>query len=155
VAAPGAAKRIYLHARAEYAELRDEVRKELMQEGMAPLVPAASSGASLADWTRESKTRIETAKRCQALALVRADADESFIGDLLDIGVDERERIQTARGGTPLPCAVLDHSGESLPIDVSAYDIQRFDLAEPSWRGEFRSWLDHAQAAATSAGPAL
>jgi hypothetical protein len=100
----------------------------------------------MADWTRESRARIEAAKRCDALALVRGDGDERFIGDLLEIGVDERERIQFARGA-PLPCAVLDRSGRTLPIDVSGYGIQRFDLDDSDWRGKFQGWLypGHAQ----------
>ena len=99
---------------------------------------------------RESRARIETAKRCDALALVRADGDEKFIGDLLEIGVDERERIQSARG-TPLPCAVLDRSGVALPIDVSSYGIERFDVAKDDWRGKFHGWLNEAQEASAAA----
>ena len=87
-----------------------------------------------------------------ALALVRADANEGFIGDLLDIGVDERERIQSARG-VPLPCAVLDQSGTPLPIDVSAYGIKRFDLGSDAWKAEFGTWL--AQVRRTAAGGPL
>jgi hypothetical protein len=134
-------RRIYLHARAEHAPVRDEVKKILAEDGIAPLTPVADPGPDIADWTRESRARIETAKRCDALALVRADTDDRFIGDLLEIGVDERERIQAARG-SPLPCAVLDRSGQSLPIDVSPFGIERFDLASTDWRGKFRSWLE-------------
>jgi hypothetical protein len=63
---------------------------------------------------------------------------------LLDIGVDERERIQCARGA-PLPCAVLDRSGERLPIDVSGLGIARFDLSNEDWRGKFHGWLEQAR----------
>jgi hypothetical protein len=76
---------------------------------------------------------------------VRGDADERFVGDLLEIGVDERERIQFTRGA-PLPCAVLDRSGRTFPIDVSGYGIQRFDLAERDWRGRFHGWLNTGHA---------
>ena len=54
---------------------------------------------------------MEAAKRCEAMALLRVDDGERFIGDLLDIGVSERERIAAARGA-PMPCAVLDKTGE-------------------------------------------
>ena len=111
----------------------------------------ADPGRDIADWMRESRARIETAKRCDAMALVRADGDDRFIGDLLEISVDERERIQSARG-SPLPCAVLDQSGQVLPIDVSGYGIERFDVGREGWRGQFQGWLKQAQerSAATS-----
>jgi hypothetical protein len=151
IAAPvaGGGRRVYLHARTEYAHLREDLGLQLAQDGIRPLSNALNCGATLGDWARESKTRIETAKRCQAMALVRADSSENFIGDLLDIGIDERERIQTARG-TPLPCAVLDGSGEGLPIDVTPFGIRRFDLGNGNWRNEFRVWLDAAETIATA-----
>jgi hypothetical protein len=144
VAPAAGPRRIYLHARPEYAAVSDEVKRVLSQEGIAPLSAAADPGRDIADWTRESRARIETAKRCDALALIRGDGDERFIGDLLEIGVDERERIQAARGA-PLPCAVLDRSGQTLPIDVSGYGIERFDLGRDDWRGQFHLWLDQAR----------
>jgi hypothetical protein len=151
-AVPAAAqRRIYLHARPESALVYDEVRRLLVQDGVAPLSTVADPGRDIADWMRESRARIETAKRCDALALVRSDGDERFIGDLLEIGVDERERIQSARG-TPLPCAVLDRSGEVLPIDVSGYGIEHFDVAREDWREKFHGWLAqaHERSAAAS-----
>jgi hypothetical protein len=144
-----AQRRIYLHARPENAAAYDEVKRALVQDGMAPLSTLPDPGRDIADWMRESRARIETAKRCDAMALVRADGDERFIGDLLEIGVDERERIQSVRGA-PLPCAVLDRSGEALPIDVSSYGIERFDVASDDWRGKFHGWLNQAQQSAAS-----
>jgi hypothetical protein len=138
-----AQRRIYLHARPEDASVCDEVKRSLLEDGIAPLSAVTDPGRDVADWMRESRARIETAKRCDALALVRGSGDERFIGDLLEIGIDERERIQTARG-TPLPCAVLDRSGQALPIDVSRYGIERFDVGREDWRGKFHGWLDHA-----------
>ena len=144
-------RRVYLHARPESASVYDEVKRDLLREGIAPFSTVADPGRDIADWMRESRARIETAKHCDALALVRADADDRFIGDLLDIGVDERERIQSARG-SPLPCAVLDRSGESLPIDVSSYGIEHFDVGREGWRGQFHGWLKqaHERSAAAS-----
>jgi hypothetical protein len=139
-----AQQRVYLHARPESATAFDEVRRMLVQDGIAPLSTVPDPGRDIADWMRESRARIETAKHCDALALVRTDNDERFIGDLLEIGVDERERIQSARG-TPLPCAVLDSSGEKLPIDVSDYGIERFDVGRDDWRGQFHGWLKQSQ----------
>jgi hypothetical protein len=132
--------RIYLHSRAEHVSVRDEVRKILKDDGIEPLTPVVDPGRDLAEFARESRVRIEAAARCDALALVRGDSDARFVGDLIDIGIRERERMQIARGA-PLPCAVLDRSGETLPIDVSGYDIERFDLGSDDWRNKFRGWL--------------
>lgn len=143
-APPNGPPRIYLHARPEYASICNEVKRVLSEEGIAPLSAIADPGRDISDWTRESRVRIETAKHCDALALVRGDGDERFIGDLLEIGVDERERIRAARGAA-LPCAVLDRSGQTLPIDVSSYGIERFDLSRDDWRGKFHGWLSQAR----------
>jgi hypothetical protein len=92
VAAFAGQRRIYLHARPEHASICDEVRRMLAQDGIIPLSTVADPGRDIADWSRESRVTIEAAKRCDALALVRADDDVRFIGDLLEIGVDERSR---------------------------------------------------------------
>jgi TIR domain-containing protein len=140
-------RRIYLHARAEHAPMCEDVRRVLSQDGIAPLTATIDPGRDIADWSRESRARVETAKRCDALVLVRQDGNERFVGDLLEIGVDERERIQSARG-TPLPCAVLDRSGQALPIDVSPFGIEHFDIRADGWGGQFRGWLDKTRVSA-------
>jgi hypothetical protein len=141
VASSGGQRRIYLHARPEYASTYDEVSRILTQDGIAPLTASANPSHNMAGWRQESLMRFETAKCCDALALVRADGDARFVGDLLEIGVDERGRIENSRGA-PLPCAVLDRSGQSLPVDVSKFGIERFDLANDNWRGHFHGWLE-------------
>jgi TIR domain len=145
-------RRIYLHAPSDNEPTRADIGRALSQQGIVPLTAQMGAGGGLAAWQRDSSARMETAKRCEALALLRADDGERFVGDLLDIGVDERERIANARGA-PLPCAVLDKTGTNLPIDVSSFDIERFDVNQENWRGEFRLWLDAARArqAATAA----
>lgn len=141
-AAAGGRKRVYLHARGEQDPARNEVQQVFSQLNIVPLSVAVEKGKALIDWTREASARRETVKRCDALALVRSDANDSFIGDLFDIGIDERERIQAERGSL-LPCAVLDRSGEALPVDVSAFGIKRFDIARTNWQSEFGDWLQH------------
>jgi adenylate cyclase len=114
----------------------------------------------LADWQHEARQlRLGVAKRCEALALLRVrQAGDSFVSDLLDIGVDERERIMIARGA-PLPCAVLDKTGAALPVEVS--DIARFDVNQLNWQSLFRDWLDgskppqDSQSLAPATGPDL
>jgi hypothetical protein len=149
---PLAPRRIYLHARPQSETVRGEIEYELRGDGFEPLTARPVVGSGLEAWQREAAARIETARRCEALVLLRPDGDENFVGDLLDIGVDERERIMDARGA-PLPCAVLDKSGEGLPIDVGRYGIERFDAKRPDWRSQFRAWLDASRA--SPAGAAL
>ena len=144
--APAAAPRpIYLHARREHAALCDEIKRTLTQEGIPAVNPVPDPGRDLADFARESRARIATARSCDALALIRGDGDERFFDELDEIGIDERERIEAARGAR-LPCAVLDRSGQKMPIDVSGFGIERFDLEHDDWRGRFHAWLDQARA---------
>jgi hypothetical protein len=139
---PTGPRLIYLHAPPNSDSARAEIDQVLRTDGITPVASAVSAGKGLVDWQREAKSiRFEAAKRCEALALLRLDNSERFVGDLLDIGVDERERIAAARGG-PMPCAVLDKTGNGLPIDVGPFGIERFDVNQTEWRGRFRSWLD-------------
>jgi hypothetical protein len=138
---PAGPRLVYLHARPESESVRTEIGLVLRSDGFIPIAPTASAGTTLADWRREAKDRMEAAKRCEALALLRVVEGERFVGDLLEIGVDERERIAGARGA-PLPCAVLDKTGKALPIDVTPFGIERFDVNRTDWRGQFRAWLD-------------
>ena len=138
-------RRVYLHSPPESEAARADIGRALSCDGIATLTAERDDGPRLADMQRESKLRIEAAKRCEALARLRADDSDRFVGDLIEIGVDERERIETARGA-PMPCAVLDKTGEKLPLDVSGYRIDRFDVNRDTWRGEFRRWLDAARA---------
>lgn len=136
-------KRVYVHSSGNNDPARNEVQRSLSQLNIIPLSAAITVGDTLTAWRLEARARFETAKRCHALALVRADANEGFIGDLLEIGVDERERIQAARG-IPLPCAVLDQSGVPLPIDVSPFGIKRFDMGRENWQADFSAWFEDA-----------
>jgi hypothetical protein len=147
-----AARRVYLYAPPDEEPVRAEIGQELIDDGIVPLTARSGGGRGLADWQRDANTRMETAKRCEALALIRVGDGERFVGDLLDIGVDERERIASARGA-PLPCAVLDKTGEDLPLDVSQFGIERFDVNRDGWRGAFRDWLNVGRARRPAAAP--
>ncbi|MEA2759544.1 MAG: hypothetical protein QOH65_2157 [Methylobacteriaceae bacterium] len=134
-------RRIYLHSGSDAEPERVNISHALEQDGIVPLTAHINGGGGLAGWQRDSKARMEAAKRCEALALLRADDDDRFVGDLIDIGVDECDRIANARGA-PFPCAILDKTGTNLPIDVSPFRIERFDVTQENWRGRFRDWLD-------------
>jgi hypothetical protein len=138
------ARRIYLHVPPENETIRTEIGSALKSDGIVLLTAQSSPGGDLMAWQREAKERIEMARRCEALTLLRVDNRERFVGDLLDIGVDEREHIESERGA-PMPCAVLDKSGAGLPIDVTDFRIERFDVTRAEWRNEFRKWLDAAR----------
>ncbi|HXZ16870.1 MAG TPA: toll/interleukin-1 receptor domain-containing protein [Roseiarcus sp.] len=148
--AASTARRIYLYAPPQSEPVRGQVEVDLRGEGFDPLTAEPVGGDGPAAWQREAKVRIELASRCEALALLRADGDERFLGDLLDVGVDERKRIVGVRGGS-LPCAVLDRSGEALPINVARYDIERFDINRSDWLGAFRAWFASRAAPAGAA----
>jgi hypothetical protein len=138
---PAGARRVYLHAPPEGESARADIGRALMSDGIMPLTTPTGAGKGPADFQREAHARMEAAKRCEALALLRIDDGERFVDDLLDIGVTERERIAAARGA-PMPCAVFDKTGEGLPIDVALFGIERFDVNLTDWRGRFRDWLD-------------
>jgi TIR domain len=140
-------KRIYLHAVSGSGQELAEIRSALEIEGILPLTVAGAAEASFLDWKREAAHRFDVARRCDALVLLRSKDSDRFVADLIDIGVDERERIAAARG-VPMPCAVLDKTGEKLPLDVSQFGIQRFDVNEAGWRDRFHSWLDASGGAA-------
>ena len=140
-------RRVYVHAPPDTEAVRAEIDTALTGEGIIPVAPVVGVGQNVADWQREAKAlRAEAAKRCDALTLLRAPDGARFIGDLLDIGVDERERIAAARGA-PMPCAVFDHTGQALPFAVEDFAIKHFDLRLNDWGKRFRAWLDAAGAA--------
>lgn len=139
----GRQPRIYLHARPEHAKHCATIDHVLRVQNNCILVapPLPAPGSDLARWTEESRNRIAAARFCDALALVRPTADPAFVGDLLDLGVDELRRINVERGA-PLPCAVLDAADGPLEIDPRVFGIERFAIGDPEWPTAFLSWLD-------------
>ena len=142
-AKPAGPRLIYLHARPGSESARAEVDSALNSDGIVSVTAPGGAGGSLTDWQVEAKNRIDMAKNCVALALLRAGDFAPFVRDLLLIGVEERKGISVS--GQPMPCAILDKSAEALPIDIDQYGIKRFDLNQTYWRGEFRHWLDAAR----------
>jgi hypothetical protein len=136
--------RLYLHARPEYDELRLSLSNDLRAVGCTVVTPVATAtGGSLADWTAESRARIQAAQHCDALTLLRASPDRSFGDELCDIAIDERERANAERGA-PLPCAVLDASGTPFPMADFALrnSIELFDIKTPAWQSSFKAWMN-------------
>jgi hypothetical protein len=143
---PTGPRLVYLHAPFGSDSERADVDSALKTDGIVPLTaPSRSAAGILSDWQRESNERINMARQCEALTLLRAGDPGRFAGDLLGIGVNERKEMSGARAA-PLPCAVLDKTGESLPIDGALLGIDRFDLNHEDWRSQFRAWLDQARA---------
>jgi hypothetical protein len=150
----GTKRRVYVHAPPDTEAVREEIDTALTKDGIVPFAPIVGAGKSLVEWQNEAKQlRAEAARRSQALTLVRVPDGQRFVGDLLDIGVDERERIVAARGGAPMPCAVFDKTGEAPPFDLGRFDVKRFDLSETNWSGQFRAWLDASLAPMTLGPP--
>jgi hypothetical protein len=98
---------LYLHAPPGPDEVRAEVENELRNDGyrIVPAVPRAV-GNGLADWQNEANTRVKVAQSCDVLTLLRSTDDPSFNDEFLEVGADELSRINTARKGRPLPCAI-------------------------------------------------
>ena len=148
---PMGERQIYLYAHPDDDSARIDIARALYHDHILPLTAThASARGRLPDWLSEDSGRLGEARKCEALALVRANGGDRFRSDLLYVGVTERERIAVARGAR-LPCAVLDKTGESLPIDVAPWGIERFDVNRAGWRGEFLAWLDAERASSSRA----
>jgi hypothetical protein len=136
---------LYLHAASGADGVRAEVESELREEGYRIVSPVPqAAGSSLADWQAEPKERVRAVARyCDALTVLRATDDPAFNTEFLEAGADELTRINSARGGRRLPCAVLDRS--RAPFDLADFarqiGIEIFDLNDPAWRPAFGSWL--------------
>jgi hypothetical protein len=129
---------IFLHSREDQREARDAVMNALLENNIIAMSLSNDTGTAVPEWNRQARERIEIAKRCDALVLLRADPRQNFLAELLDIGVYERRRIEAERRA-PLLCAVFDQTATSLPVDIAG--IRRFDLAHKDWRHQFETWL--------------
>jgi hypothetical protein len=148
---PAGPRLIYLHAPLGCEAERAYVGAELKSDGIEPLTaPSRSVAGNLGDWQREASERITMAKYCEAMTLLRGGDPERFLDDLLGIGIEERKRISGARRA-PLPCAVLDKTGQGLPFEIAPFGIEHFDVNRTDWRGNFRMWLDSARAPSAQA----
>ncbi len=148
---PTGPRLIYLHAPPGSDPERADLDIALKGDGITPLTaPSRGVGGDLADWQRESSERINMARHCEALTLLRVGDPGRFAGDLLGIGVNERNELSGVRGA-PLPCAVLDKTGERLPIDIAPFGIEHFDVNRTDWRSQFRTWLDARRGATAGA----
>lgn len=138
--------RLYLHAPSIDNAAREEIAHRLREAGHtvveAVQVPVKEDPVRAA--LMERRTRMATARRCDALILLRTRADDSFDnGDLFDIGVDEREKIE-AESGKSLPCAILDKATTPPPA-IEDFGIARLDAAGPHWIDAFNTWLIQAR----------
>jgi hypothetical protein len=119
----------------------EDVAATLATANIRAMVAAISTPErDLTEWQAERRLSLALQDDFTALALVRTDTDKSFLDDLLDIGVDDRRRMEAQRG-TALPCAVLDNSGHDFPVDLTPFGIRRFDLSSPDWLAGFQTWL--------------
>src|SRR5262249_34517028 len=140
-ASPANGALVYLHARADDSQLRHQVASTLDQRGCTVIdpVPLDRTG-TLTSWSDERAIRMQRARSCDVLGLIRPAADADFTSELLDIAVDEREQIAAVRGA-PLPCAVFDGYGRQLPSFATRFGLQGFDLRTPEWAEAFSAWL--------------
>jgi hypothetical protein len=140
---------LYLHAPLGADNVRAEIEKDLRGDGYRIVQPVRRAvGNELADWQEEVNARVQAAQICDALTLLRSTPDPSFNDEFLEVGADELSRINIARRGRPLPCAILDRS--RTPFDLADFakrtGVELFDLSTPAWRPQFRAWLSEARA---------
>jgi hypothetical protein len=135
--------RLYLHDPTA-GDVRSVVAKELRQAGCVVIDPApAATNDSIADSYAESLERIKLAKRCDAMTVLRASPDPGFEAEIEDIAFDELERINADRQ-RPLPCAVVDKTGEDYELDpiVRRKGVARFDATVKHWPAKMLDWLN-------------
>jgi hypothetical protein len=135
--------RLYLHTPRLANGLRAIVTDHLKQAGCVVVdpVPDAAS-ATIGAVHLESQQRIELAKRCDALTLLRTPDDSSFDDELIDIAFDELERINKERS-RPIACAVLDggRSDHELLQSVAIRGVRHFRLSDPAWPSTVMAWI--------------
>jgi hypothetical protein len=139
---------LYLHAPLGPDDIRAQVENDLRDDGYL-IVPAVQRavGNELADWQAEATARVQAAQKCDVLTLLRSTDDPSFNNEFLVVEADELPRIKTARRGRPLPCAILDRS--KAPFELVDFatrtGVALFDLSNPAWRPQFKTWLSEAR----------
>jgi hypothetical protein len=141
--------RLYLHVPPSSDPVRGEVERDLRADGFRIVPPVRrAAGDTIADYQTETAARVQAAKICDALALLRATNDPTFDDEFLEVGADELDRINAARADRPLRCAILDRSG--APFELADYARQRgvalFNLMDPAWRPAFKAWVSGAGA---------
>jgi hypothetical protein len=132
--------RLYLHSRQSANGLRVIVSDQLKLAGCIVIDPVADvASTTISALHVESQRRIQLAKRCDALTLLRTPNDPSFDDELIDIAFDELERINKERS-RPIACAVLDGGGSDheLVQSVAIKGVRHFPLSDPAWPR--RSW---------------
>ncbi len=147
-AVPPRSSRLYLHAPSADDAVRAQIAAQLREAGYIVVEPAGTPqlGDPLRNSLVERDARLAAARRCDALLMVRARAESSFDqGDLFDIGVDEREQIEAARGAA-MPAAILDLA-ETPPPAMEAFGVSRLDARAHGWTQALASWLRQALAA--------
>jgi len=135
--------RVYLHTNRELAAARDAIKLELEQDGLTPVTQGVAAAGGVDFGQDERRLRLKMIKRCDALALVTGQGDETDEDEFFEVCVDERKEIEAAHGG-PMPCVVIDRSGGRLPFVPTDWGAACIDATRDNWRREMRSWLARA-----------
>ena len=121
----------------------DEVKRILLQDGVTPLSTVADPGRDIADWMRESRARMRPPNAATRWRWCAPTATKDSSAICFKSVSTDANASQSTRGGSAAICGACSF-GVTLPIDVSGYGIERFDVAGDDWPSEFQGWLNQA-----------
>jgi hypothetical protein len=138
-------KIIYLHAREKDSQAWQLVHHALRESGYVvyptapePNLPSGPIPDARAIWERRQNRVLQIAD-CDAMLLLCSRASIELDTDLLVIGHRDRQSARDL-AGKPLPCAVLDQAGGSIPA-ARALAIDILDGRSPGWEIQVAGWL--------------
>ena len=132
------ARRIYLHAPSDCEPARADIGRVLTQDGIVPLTARVSAEGGLASWQRESGARMETAKRCEALALLRPEDGRPISSAISSTSASTSARGSPMRAARRCPARCSTTPGRACRSTSTPFGIEHFDVSRENWRGEFR-----------------
>src|SRR5262249_36073878 len=137
---------LYLHGRADRAELWERAALELTNSGFV-VVPGEPDPVE--QDVRKLQTirerRVEVLTACDALLLVATDDTRALDADLVVVGKHDRQSAR-ARSNQLLPCGLVNTVGGSLvtPVRTATARIVQADWidgTQPSWVPDVQRWL--------------
>ena len=147
----GGGQLVYLHARADHADMWERVRDALQAHDFA-VVPGEPERVALdpAEENELAKQRVRMLRNCDGLLLVGTENGRALDEDLVVVGRGQRHRARD-QGGRLLPCSVLDTAAlaATTPSRLQTarrLDIQWIDTSNEGWPRRVRRWMHECSA---------